>query len=83
MSVYLFAGQVHYPGGGVHDYQGCFETVEAAKQAFTTFQRENEVRWPLWAHIANDSMEIIESYEDGDRRLEESEWEIEGGVYLV
>ena len=84
MSVYLFAGQEHYPAGGVWDYQGRFEAVEAAKQVFDLFRKEKDkgsLRPFLWAHIANDNMEIIEVYQDGDRTDEQGEWELEDGIH--
>ena len=48
---YLFAGEWYYPLGGYRDFQGAFETLEAAAIAAAPFD---------WAHIVHDGKIVWE-----------------------
>lgn len=42
----LFYGDTYYPGGGINDHRGSFETIDEAKEFV------KNLKWPAdWAHI--------------------------------
>jgi hypothetical protein len=61
----LFGGSSHYPGGGIHDFMGFFDSVEeavthaekarAAWRAYMNMETENSPRTGAcdWWHVAD------------------------------
>lgn len=76
----LFAGDNYYPGGGVVDFKGMFETIEAAKEEHAKHVRnfrKDGLQWEHcdydsgweWAHIAklsDSGLEIITEFGHGN-----------------
>lgn len=70
MKYLLFAGPTYYPGGGVVDYVGKYETLDEAKAAFAEKEDCND-----WAHIVDaDTMAYVLWYSDGLYRGEQAGW---------
>lgn len=56
MAYALFAGEDYYPAGGMDDFVGVFESVEAARARFSQGnepERYNETIPFDWAHIVD------------------------------
>jgi len=66
----LFAGPKYYPGGGVYDYVGRYQSVDAAKAAFAALEDCND-----WAQIVDaETIDLVEWYGSGMYRGESPGW---------
>lgn len=63
---WLFSGSVYYPGGGMKDFQGSFDTLEAAKAAFSDEYGEDAF---VWAHVWHDDAIVIEYFREKWRKV--------------
>ena len=54
----LFAGLNYYPGGGMSDFVGCFETEDAAREHYCNDQSASD-----WYEIV-DLVEVMERAEN-------------------
>lgn len=52
---WLFSGQIYYPGGGMDDFIGSYDTVDEAKAVFPA---EDDYRYS-WAHIFDFEKELV------------------------
>ena len=71
----LFGGDDYYPGGGLADYRGKYNTLDEAVTAAKTKEFENTwsaMKLCEWWHVLDcDSWQIVAKSEGSDEMIEE------------
>ncbi len=55
----LFAGDQYYPSGGWSDFQGDFDSVDAAKAHLPLVQEVQRLRSPWWQIVDTKTFSIV------------------------
>ena len=57
---WLFAGAVYYPGGGMSDFQGDFDSLDEAMDHFKTFPKGKfDTTSGMWVHVFDSAYGVV------------------------
>ena len=70
MKYALFAGAPYYPKGGIHDFIGWYDSIEAAKKTYSELGKWQQG----WAHITDENLNPICNWYVVDYLYDEGEW---------